>query len=144
MKYLCHLLGMLFLAVPMAAQCQVVPVAAPAVQSSATPAGPSVPAAPAARQTASGTMDRLELDPTAITGNRELPKVMVIVPWKPADIGDLQGRPLNSLLDEVLAPVDRDVFQREVRYHGALEPDRPASSPVPAGQIAPPATRPET
>ena len=68
-----------------------------------------------------GTMDHLELDPTAITGNRELPKVMVIVPWKKADVGDLTGRPANSLLNEVLAPVDREVFRRELRYFEALE-----------------------
>jgi hypothetical protein len=66
-------------------------------------------------------MDHLELDPTAITGNRELPKVMVIVPWKRADLGDLTGRPANSLLNEVLEPVDREVFRRELRYFEALE-----------------------
>jgi hypothetical protein len=67
------------------------------------------------------TMDHLELDPTAITGNRELPKVMVIVPWKRADLGDLSGRPANSLLNEVLEPVDREVFRRELRYFEALQ-----------------------
>ena len=66
-------------------------------------------------------MDHLELDPTAITGNRELPKVMVIVPWKRAELGDLTGRPANSLLNEVLEPVDREVFRRELRYFEALE-----------------------
>jgi hypothetical protein len=66
-------------------------------------------------------MDHLELDPTAITGNRELPKVMVIVPWKKADLGELAGRPANSLLDEVLEPVDREAFRRELRYFEAVE-----------------------
>jgi hypothetical protein len=65
-------------------------------------------------------MDHLELDTTMITGNRELPKVMVIVPWKRADLGDMKGRPTNSLLNEVLTPVDRDVFRREMRYFDAL------------------------
>ncbi len=69
-------------------------------------------------------MDRLELETTQITGNRELPKVMVIVPWKRSDIGDLAGRPVNSLVDEALAPVDREVFRREVDYFNALAPDR--------------------
>jgi hypothetical protein len=27
---------------------------------------------------------------------------------------------MNSLLDEVLAPVDRDVFRREVTYYNAV------------------------
>lgn len=86
------------------------------------------PAAPAEEPAVStsdpappGTMDHLELDPTSITGNRELPKVMVIVPWKKADLGDLTGRPANSLLNEVLEPVDREVFRRELRYFEALE-----------------------
>ena len=62
------------------------------------------------------------MDTTQITGNRELPKVLYIVPWKRSDLGDLVGRPVNSLLDEVLTPVDRDVFQRENRYYRALTP----------------------
>ncbi len=65
----------------------------------------------------------MELDTTTVTGNQELPKVMYIVPWKKSDIGDLAGKPMNSLLDEVLAPVDRDVFRREVRYYDAVKPD---------------------
>ena|SRR5688500_8130433 len=67
--------------------------------------------------------DRIELDATQITGNRELPKVLYIVPWKRSDLGELVGKPVNSLLDEVLAPVDRDVFKRENRYYRALQPD---------------------
>jgi hypothetical protein len=66
--------------------------------------------------------DRLELEATEITGNRELPKVLYIVPWKRSDLGDLVGRPVNSLLDEVLQPLDRDVFQRENRYYEGLKP----------------------
>ena len=60
--------------------------------------------------------DRAEIDRTRITGNRELPKVLYIVPWKKPLPGDLSGRPLASVLDEALAPLDRDVVRREVRY----------------------------
>lgn len=63
--------------------------------------------------------DRADIDRTRITGNRELPKVLYIVPWKKPLPGDLSGRPLVSVLDEALAPLDRDVVRREVRY-GAL------------------------
>jgi hypothetical protein len=69
--------------------------------------------------------DSLQLDTTQITGNRELPKVLYIVPWKRSDLGDLVGKPVNSLLDEVLTPVDRDVFKRQNRYYDALKPDAP-------------------
>ncbi len=75
--------------------------------------------------------DRLDLESTQITGNRELPKVLYIVPWRSAEMGDLVGRPVNSLLDEVLEPVDRDVFRRQNRYFEALQPNEaaPASKP---------------
>jgi len=83
----------------------------------------AVPGPDAGKPGAKGkALDRLELDTTQITGNRELPKVLYIVPWKRSDLGDLVGKPVNSLLDEVLTPVDRDVFQRENRYYRALTP----------------------
>src|SRR6185312_3540635 len=77
-------------------------------------------------------LDRLVLDTTQITGNRELPKVLYIVPWKRSDLGDLVGKPINSLLDEVLTPVDRDVFQRENRYYRALTPGAAANDALSA------------
>jgi hypothetical protein len=97
----------------------------------AEPAPAPAPPPPAAVEAPSPSkaMDRLELEATTITGNRELPKVMYVVPWKKADLGDLKGRPPNSLLDEVLAPVDRDVFRREVAYFGALATDSTAQPP---------------
>ena len=60
--------------------------------------------------------DRADLDRSQIIGNRELPKVLYIVPWKKPMPGDLAGRPLQSVIDEALAPVDRDVFRRQVHY----------------------------
>ena len=65
-------------------------------------------------------MDRLELGRTEITGNQELPKVLYIVPWQKSDPGDLMGKPVNSLLDEVLAPLDREEFIRQVDYYDDL------------------------
>jgi hypothetical protein len=82
--------------------------------------------------------DRAEIDRTQIIGNRELPKVLYIVPWKKPDPGDLSSRPLQSVLDEALAPVDRDVFRRQVRYYGQIEArseaqNEPASGAPAAG-----------
>jgi hypothetical protein len=74
-------------------------------------------------QKAPGNSDRLELGTATVTGDREQPKVMYIVPWKKSDIGDLAGKPMNSLVDEILAPVDRDVFKREVVYYKAVQAD---------------------
>jgi hypothetical protein len=92
---------------------------APAAQTAAA-VGPVAPKSGAAGK----AQDRIELDTTQITGNRELPKVLYIVPWKRSDLGDLVGKPVNSLLDEVLTPIDRDVFKRENRYYEALKPDQ--------------------
>lgn len=113
--------------------------AGPAVDTSATnstqpaapPAAPSTNPQQAASPPASASQssggpravvrnDRLDLDTTVVTGNRELPKVLYIVPWKKSDLGDLPAQPFNTLLDEALAPVDRDVFRREVTYYGAM------------------------
>ncbi len=110
-----RLLAVLVLLAPLARAQEAEPVP-PAEEPAVTAVEPAV----TATDPSSSTMDHLELDPTSIIGNRELPKVMVIVPWKRADLGDLDGRPANSLLNEVLAPVDRDVFRREMRYFDAL------------------------
>ncbi len=65
-------------------------------------------------------MDTIELGRTEITGNQELPKVLYIVPWQKSDPGDLMGKPVNTLLDEVLAPLDREEFIRQVDYYDDL------------------------
>jgi hypothetical protein len=64
--------------------------------------------------------DRAVIDDTKIIGNRELPKVIYIVPWRKPAPDDLSPRPLQSVLDEALAPLDRDVFRRQVRYDGQV------------------------
>jgi hypothetical protein len=120
----------------------------PGVNTSAMPPQPAAPvssapasAAPAAAKPAAGapaakgahagkSIDRIDLDTTQITGNKELPKVMYVVPWKRSDLGDLTGKPANSLVDEVLQPVDRDVFNREERYYHTVAPEKgPAAAP---------------
>jgi len=86
---------------------------------------PAVPSAVLAadirrRTVGNGVMDELDLSRTEITGNQELPTVLYIVPWKKSDPGDLMGRPANTLLDEVLAPLDRTEFVRQVDYYDDL------------------------
>ncbi len=85
---------------------------------------PPVPAQAPAPSGSRGVMDRLDLGTTSITGNQELPKVLYIVPWKRSDLGNLVGRPVNTLLDEVLAPVDPEVFERHLDYYGTLYGER--------------------
>jgi hypothetical protein len=87
-----------------------------------TPEAPtSVLAADVKRGTAGNqVMDELELGRTEITGNQELPTVMYIVPWQKSDPGELMGRPVNTLLDEVMAPIDRSEFMRQIDYYDDL------------------------
>ena len=81
--------------------------------------------------------DRADIDRTQIIGNRELPKVLYIVPWKKPLPGTLSGRPVQSVLDEALAPVDRDVFRREVIYSAQLRA-QPAATPATATPVSTP------
>jgi hypothetical protein len=62
----------------------------------------------------------VQLDGMSVTGNRELPKSLYIVPWKAPLPGEFAGRPPDSLIDDPLAPLDRAVFLRELEYHDAL------------------------
>jgi hypothetical protein len=72
------------------------------------------------REDSNGVMDEIDLERTEVTGNQELPKVLYIVPWKKSDPGNLTARPVNTLLDEVLAPIDRSEFIRQVEYYDEL------------------------
>ena len=103
---------------PAAAAARPAPARSPGVSASGPHA--SAGAAPGGKPPA---VDRLELGTATVTGDREQPKVMYIVPWKRSDIGDLSGKPMNSLLDEALAPVDREEFKRQVMYYQVVKAD---------------------
>ncbi len=93
-----------------------------AISDDAEPAPPTAVLAQGVRrrQVNNGVMDEMELGRAEITGNQELPKVLYIVPWQKSDPGNLTGRPVNTLLDEVLAPIDRSEFIRQVKYYDEL------------------------
>lgn len=102
------------------------PRAAPARPTPTNAGGAPDPKAQAAARPRGGrAMDRVDLESSQITGNRELPRVLYIVPWRAPETGDLEGRPVNSLLYELTKPVDRDVFRRENRYFDALAAQSP-------------------
>ncbi len=96
--------------------------------------GAKKPAAPAPAPAAAATpsADRVDLESQKIIGNRELPKVLYIVPWKKPLPGDLAGRPGGGVLDEALAPIDRDVFRRQVNYDAQLAPKAESAGAAPA------------
>jgi len=73
-------------------------------------------AAPFMAPGAARAQDRADLERTQIIGNRELPKVLYIVPWKKPLQGNMGGRAVTGVVDEALAPIDRDVLRRQVSY----------------------------
>ena len=66
---------------------------------------------------AQGTEDRLDMEGTSIIGNKESPKILYIVPWKPAQRIDTQAPPVVSILDRPLQQLDRNEFRRQVKFH---------------------------
>ena len=90
----------------------------------AAPSSKPAPASPSA-----SNEDRADIDRSTITGNRELPKVLHIVPWKKPVPGELAGRPVSSVLDEALAPLDREVFRRHLDYDAQARPRADAATP---------------
>ncbi len=72
--------------------------------------------------------DSLELEGTEITGNKELPMVLYIVPWKSVERFDIESPPITSVMDQPLKPIDRTSFRRTINYHQAI-----FSTPGPIG-----------
>ena len=105
--------------------------AAAATSAAGVPSSSSTP--PSKPRVARGQVtDRVELEQTTITGSRELPNVMVIVPWKESGPDEF-GKAGTSLLDEALEPLDREEFRRELQYDQALRRKSPSApaKPVP-------------
>jgi hypothetical protein len=64
--------------------------------------------------------EKLEMRGTEITGNKELPRVLYIVPWKSAERFEMSTPPITSIMDQKLGPIERASFKRTVHYHDAI------------------------
>jgi len=62
------------------------------------------------------TNTQIDMEGMSIIGNNELPKALFIVPWKAAEAPIIPRRPLNSLINDELSPIDPDVFRRYLQY----------------------------
>jgi hypothetical protein len=82
--------------------------------------------------TAALAQDRAELERTPIVGNRELPKVLYIVPWKKPAAPPLAARLGGGVLDEPPTTLDRDVLRRQLRLD-AQQRERPTPPKPTAG-----------
>jgi hypothetical protein len=52
----------------------------------------------------------------SITGNKEAPKSLFIVPWKSSELGG-ESDLASNLLNEKMETVDKDVFERELDFY---------------------------
>ena len=62
------------------------------------------------------TADAKELSGMSIIGNDEAPKSLYIMHWKSSQLG--VETTLDSMLNEKDAPVDPDIFKRQVEFYG--------------------------
>lgn len=53
----------------------------------------------------------------SIIGNRELPKSLIIVPWKGANMSDEPNLPEKSSVDKRFQLVSRSQLLREIQFH---------------------------
>jgi hypothetical protein len=60
---------------------------------------------------------RLDMEGAAIFGNKESPNVLYVVPWRQAKQLTGMMPPEMSTMDELLVPLDRDVFRRRVDWY---------------------------
>lgn len=65
--------------------------------------------------------DQLDLEGARLFGNRDLPNITYVVPWKEEKFEALDMQPIGNLFEEALKPLDRDVFIREVEYYELLQ-----------------------
>jgi len=64
--------------------------------------------------------ERLQMEGTEITGNKELPRVLYIVPWKSVERFEISSPPITSIMDQQLTPIERAAFKRQIHYHDAI------------------------
>lgn len=57
-----------------------------------------------------------ELSGMSVLGNNETPKALYIVPWKTSELG-LETDLRSGLLNDAMAPVDKDVFLRQLEFY---------------------------
>jgi hypothetical protein len=61
--------------------------------------------------------EAVDVDGTTIIGNNEQPKALFIMPWHTPEHTAGLDQPVSSLVDQPLAPLDREEFQRRLRFY---------------------------
>ena len=60
--------------------------------------------------------DEIDLEGARVFGNRDLPNITYIVPWKDEELEVLDIQPVTNFFDNALKPLDRDEFLREIEH----------------------------
>ena len=60
--------------------------------------------------------DRRELGGDTITGNKEAPKALFIVPWKSLDASEISGFQVETRLQDELQLLDPETLRREIQF----------------------------
>ena len=69
--------------------------------------------------------DRVDLEGATIIGNRELPKILYVVPWKLPDQDHIISRPITRQTSADLAPINRGQFHNLLELHGLRQDKTP-------------------
>ena len=65
-----------------------------------------------------------------VSGTKDLPNVLYIVPWK-ANTSQIPPPEISRLVDEIYAPVDPEVFAKQVKFYYQLTNKAEAETPIP-------------
>ncbi len=63
---------------------------------------------------------RVQLQST-ITGSRESPRVIYIVPWRTPDAAQLEWEPEQGIAESLFQPLRRDEYLRQLRFQQQLQ-----------------------
>ena len=61
--------------------------------------------------------DNLIMDGTSVIGNSEMPNVLYVVPWKQTPQPNLNPELHESLIDDQLRPIDREIFLKRINHY---------------------------
>lgn len=60
--------------------------------------------------------DRINMEGTSVIGNSEMPNVLYVVPWKKTPEPNLNPELHESLVEDQLKPIDRNVFRKKIKH----------------------------
>lgn len=63
----------------------------------------------------------IESQGMTVTGQRELPKVLYIVPWKRMQSSEIEAPQNSALVADVLDPIDPPSFKKRLQYFEILD-----------------------